>query len=158
LTPGPLLFQKHIDIVYGIFISMLLINILVLGIGKVAVKWAALISNVPKEIMFSVVFILCVFGCYASSNLLFDVWVMAFVGGFGYLMLIFGLPQAPFVIAFILSPLFENGLRRSLIMSSGDLSVFVKQPIALVFLLLTVFTICLIAWGKRNKGTLSLKK
>jgi putative tricarboxylic transport membrane protein len=158
LTPGPLLFQKHIDIVYGIFIAMLLINVLVLGIGKIAVKWAALISHVPKEIMFSVVFILCVFGCYASSNLLFDVWVMIFVGGFGYLMLIFGLPQAPFVIAFILSPLFENGLRRSLIMSGGDLSVFVKQPIALAFILLTVVTIVFIAWGKRNKGKLSLKK
>jgi putative tricarboxylic transport membrane protein len=105
-----------------------------------------------------VVFILCVFGCYASSNLLFDVWVMIFVGGFGYLMLIFGLPQAPFVIAFILSPLFENGLRRSLIMSGGDLSVFVRQPIALAFLLLTLVTIVFIAWGKTKKQKLSPAK
>jgi putative tricarboxylic transport membrane protein len=57
LTPGPLLFQKHIDVIYGIFIAMIVINTLVLGIGKIVVKWAALISRVPKEIMFSVVFI-----------------------------------------------------------------------------------------------------
>jgi putative tricarboxylic transport membrane protein len=151
LSPGPLLFQKHIDIIYGIFMAMLVINVLMFCIGKVAVKWAALISHIPKEIMFSVVFILCVFGCYASNNLLSDVWVMVFIGGFGYLMLIFGLPQAPFVIAFILSPLFENALRRSLIISSGDLTIFIKHPIALVFLLLTVFTVFFIAWGKRKK-------
>ena len=151
LSPGPLLFQKHIDIIYGIFMAMLVINVLMFCIGKVAVKWAALISHIPKEIMFSVVFILCVFGCYSSNNLLSDVWVMVFIGGFGYLMLIFGLPQAPFVIAFILSPLFENALRRSLIISSGDLTIFIKHPIALVFLLLTVFTVFFIAWGKRKK-------
>ena len=131
--------------------AMLVINVLMFCIGKVAVKWAALISHIPKEIMFSVVFILCVFGCYSSNNLLSDVWVMVFIGGFGYLMLIFGLPQAPFVIAFILSPLFENALRRSLIISSGDLTIFIKHPIALVFLLLTVFTVFFIAWGKRKK-------
>jgi putative tricarboxylic transport membrane protein len=151
LSPGPLLFQKHIDIIYGIFMAMLVINVLMFCIGKVAVKWAALISHIPKEIMFSVVFILCVFGCYASNNLLSDVWVMVFIGGFGYLMLILGLPQAPFVIAFILSPLFENALRRSLIISSGDLTIFIKHPIALVFLLLTVFTVFFIAWGKKKK-------
>ena len=151
LTPGPLLFQKHIDIIYGLFMAMLVINVLMFCVGKIAVKWAALISHIPKEIMFSVVFILCVFGCYASNNLLSDVWVMIFIGGFGYLMLILGLPQAPFVIAFILSPLFENALRRSLIISSGDLTIFYKHPIALVFLLLTVITVFFIAWGKRKK-------
>lgn len=151
LSPGPLLFQKHIDIIYGLFMAMLVINVLMFCVGKIAVKWAALISHIPKEIMFSVVFILCVFGCYASNNLLSDVWVMIFIGGFGYLMLILGLPQAPFVIAFILSPLFENALRRSLIISSGDLTIFYKHPIALVFLLLTVITVFFIAWGKRKK-------
>jgi len=151
LTPGPLLFQKHIDIIYGIFIAMLVINVFVLGIGKIALKWAARISHVPKEIMFSVVFILCAFGSYASNNLMFDVWVMTIIGGVGYLMRISGLPQAPFVIAFILSPLFENGLRRSLIMSQGDLSVFITQPIALTFLLLTLFSVIFILWGKKKE-------
>ena len=66
-------------------------------------------------------------------------------------MLISGLPQAPFVIAFILSPLFENGLRRSLIMSQGDLTVFVTQPIALAFLLLTLFSVVFIVWGKKKE-------
>jgi putative tricarboxylic transport membrane protein len=155
LTPGPLLFVKHIDIIYGIFIAMIVINFIVFGIGKMALKWAALINRVPREVMFPIVFILCVFGSYASNNMLFDVWLMLIIGGMGYFMLMFGLPQAPFVIAFILSPLFEGGLRRSLIMSQGDLTVFVTQPIALTFLLLTLFSIIFILRGKKKELALS---
>jgi len=73
----------------------------------------------------------------------------------GYFMLMFGLPLAPFVIAFILSPLFEDGLRRSLIMSQGDLTVFVTQPIALTFLILTLFSIIFILRGKKKELALS---
>lgn len=150
LTPGPLLFTKHIDIIYGIFIAMIFTNAVVFSIGKFGIRWAALTSRVPKEILFPIVFILCVFGGYAVNNNLFDVWVMIVIGGFGYFMMTFELPPAPFVIAFILSPLFENGLRRALIMSSGDLSVFVTHPISLVFLVLTLLSVIFLAWSKKK--------
>ncbi len=151
LTPGPLLFTKHVDIIYGIFIAMIVTNAVVFVIGKFGIKGAALTSRVPTEILFPVVFILCAFGSYAVNNNLFDIWVMIIVGGFGYFMVTFGLPPAPFVIAFLLSPLFENGLRRALIMSSGDVSVFVTHPISLAFLLLTLLTIVLLTRSKMKE-------
>ena len=151
LTPGPLLFTKHVDIIYGVFIAMILTNAVVFGIGKFGIRGAALTSRIPKEILFPVVFVLCAFGTYAVNNNVFDVWVMIIIGGFGYFMMRFGLPQAPFVIAFILSPLFENGLRRALIMSSGDISVFVTHPISLAFLVLTAFSILVITWSKKKE-------
>jgi putative tricarboxylic transport membrane protein len=151
LTPGPLLFTKHVDIIYGIFIAMIVTNAVVFVIGKFGIKGAALTSRIPTEILFPVVFILCAFGSYAVNNNLFDVWVMIIIGGFGYFMVTFGLPPAPFVIAFLLSPLFENGLRRALIMSSGDVSVFVTHPISLAFLLLTLFTIVLLTRSKMKE-------
>jgi putative tricarboxylic transport membrane protein len=150
LTPGPLLFQKHINIIYGIFMAMLVINVVVLGVGKVTLKWAAMTSRIPKEVLFPIVFILCAYGSYAVHNNLFDIWVMVFVGGLGYIMRVHDIPQAPFVIAFILSPLFENGLRRSLIMSRGDLTVFFTHPISLAFLLLTVLTIVFLVRTKKK--------
>ena len=152
LTPGPLLFQKHVNIIYGIFVAMLVINVVVLAIGKIAVRWAALTSRVPKEILFPIVFILCTFGSYAVNNSLFDVWVMIAVGGLGYLMRIFKLPQAPFVIAFILSPLFENGLRRALIMSRGNFLAFFSHPIADVFFALTILSIVVMLLGKKKEA------
>ena len=151
LTPGPLLFTKHVDIIYGIFIAMIVTNAVVFVIGKFGIKGAALTSRVPTEILFPVVFILCAFGSYAVNNNIFDIWVMIIVGGFGYFMVTFGLPPAPFVIAFLLSPLFENGLRRALIMSSGDVSVFVTHPISLAFLLLTLLTIVLLTRSKMKE-------
>jgi putative tricarboxylic transport membrane protein len=152
LTPGPLLFQKHVNIIYGIFVAMLVINVVVLGIGKIAVRWAALTSRAPKEILFPIVFILCTFGSYAVNNSLFDVWVMIAVGGLGYIMGIFKLPQAPFVIAFILSPLFENGLRRALIMSRGNFLAFFSHPIADVFFALTIISIVVMLLGKKKEA------
>jgi putative tricarboxylic transport membrane protein len=151
LTPGPLLFTKHVDIIYGIFIAMILTNVVVFAIGKFGIKGAALTSRIPTEILFPVVFVLCAFGSYAVNTNVFDVWVMIIIGGFGYFMVRFGLPPAPFVIAFLLSPLFENGLRRALIMSSGDVSVFVTHPISLAFLLLTLLTIVLLTRSKMKE-------
>ena len=86
------------------------------------------------------------------NNSLFDVWVMIAVGGLGYLMGIFGLPQAPFVIAFILSPLFENGLRRALIMSRGNFLAFFSYPIADLFFLLTIVSILAMLISKRKES------
>jgi len=151
LTPGPILFQKHINIIYGIFIAMLLTNIVVFFVGKLFISRATLVLHVPKEILFSIVFVLCMFGSYAFNNNLFDVWVMVVIGALGYLMMRFELPQAPFVIAFILSTMFERGLRRSLIMSKGDFSVFLTHPISLIFILLTIATIFFGFWRRKKK-------
>jgi putative tricarboxylic transport membrane protein len=130
---------------------MIVTNAVVFVIGKFGIRWSALTSRIPKEILFPMVFVLCAFGSYAVNNNIFDIWVLVVMGGLGYFMTKFGLPQAPFVIAFILSRLFEDGLRRTLIMSSGDLTVLVRHPISLAFLILTAVSIVAISWGKRKK-------
>ncbi len=151
LTPGPLLFQKHVNIIYGIFIAMIFINLIVLIVGRFGIKWVAMTSRIPKEVLFPIVFVLCVFGAYSVNNNIFDIWAMIMMGIFGYIMLKFGLPQAPFVIAFLLSPMFEDGLRRTLIMSEGDLTIFFSHPIALVFLAMTVVVVIIMGSGKNKK-------
>lgn len=151
LTPGPLLFQKHAPVIYGIFIAMIVINFVLLGVGKIALRFASLTSRVPTEMLFPIVFILCVFGSYAINSNLFDVWVMIIIGGVGYLMKLTDLPTEPFIIAFILCPLFENGLRRALITSGGDLTVFVTNPISLFFLVLTLLSVFFLLFSKQKE-------
>lgn len=150
LTPGPLLFQKHAPVIYGIFIAMVVINFIMFGVGKIALRWVSLTSRISTEILFPIVFILCVFGSYAINSSLFDVWVMIIIGGVGYLMKLTDLPTEPFIIAFILCPLFENGLRRALIMSGGDITVFVTNPISLLFIVLTLISIWFLVFSKRK--------
>jgi putative tricarboxylic transport membrane protein len=71
---------------------------------------------------------------FASGNAAFDVLVMAVFGALGYVWRKFGYELAPLVLAFVLGPLLENNLRKSLILSQGDFSIFIEKPISAVCL------------------------
>ena len=92
--------------------------------------------RVPNQVLFPIVLALSFTGVYVATNNLFDVGVMLGFGVLGYAMNKFGFPVAPLLIGFILGPIVEVGLRQSLIIGRGDLSVFVRQPISAVFLAL----------------------
>jgi putative tricarboxylic transport membrane protein len=144
LKPGPILFQQNIDIIYGIFVGIMLSSLAMLILGKMGIRLFAKIANVPNSILFPVVLVLCVFGTYAVDNKMFDVLVMIVMGLLGYFMLLTELPAAPFLIAFILGPMFEDNLRRSLLLSQGDLSILVRSPICWIFWVLTVLSVVLL--------------
>lgn len=145
LHPGPMLFKENMDIVSGIFIAMLAANVVLLFLGKILIKYSALTLAVPKDYLFSCIFILCVFGCYAVNNSIFDIGILLVMGVVGMLMKKFDLPLPPFIIAFVLSNLFENGLRRAMIAFGGNLIDIIKRPIPSVFIVLTlIFFLCLI--------------
>jgi len=63
---------------------------------------------------------------------------------FGYVLLRFGCEPAPLVLGFILGPLMEENLRRSLVISRGDPMVFLERPISAVLLAVTVAIVALI--------------
>ena len=88
------------------------------------------------------------------SNAVFDIYVMIAFGVVGYLMKKFDYEGAPLVLAFVLGPLLENNLRKSLIMSQGDFSVFFTRPLAAASLLVALFLLVspLIPWmGKKRR-------
>ena len=64
---------------------------------------------------------------------------MLIFGIMGYLMKKFGYEGAPLVLAFVLGPLMENNLRKSLIISQGDFSIFFTRPLAAASLILALF-------------------
>jgi len=136
IRPGPMLFRDNMDIVAGIFISLLAGNIALFFLGKLTIKYSALIIKVPKELLYSSIFVMCVFGSYAINNSIFDIWVFLAFGGFGFFMKKFELPLPAFIVAFILSTLFENGMRRALIAFDGNLITIAMRPIVAFFLLL----------------------
>lgn len=141
LRPGPILFQQNIDMIYGIFVGIMLSSVAMLLIGKAAIRLFSRISKVPVSLLLPAVLVFCVFGTYAVDNKMFDVLVMMIMGLIGYVMLIFRIPAAPFLIAFILGPMFEDNLRRSLLLSKGDLIILFRSPICWVFWAATVFSV-----------------
>ena len=148
LTPGPLLFQQNITVVYAIFMGIMLSSLFMLIMGHFSIKVFSRIADIPKKLLFPAVLILCFYGSYAVNNSMFDVFIMIVMGFLGYFMMSFDLPAAPFLIAFILGPMFEDNLRRSMLLSKGSISIFFRSPICWFFIALTVISVLLIV--RRN--------
>jgi putative tricarboxylic transport membrane protein len=153
LTPGPILFQQNIDIVYAIFCGLLLSSAFMLVWGKLGIQIFSRVADVPNSILFPAVLVMCVFGSYAVNTNMFDVLVMMLMGLVGFAMLKADIPVAPFLIAFVLGPMFEDNLRRSLVMSQGDPRIFVHNEITIFFLGLTLISLILLVRRNLKKPT-----
>lgn len=133
LTPGPLLFQDNITIIYAIFAGIMLSSLVLLVAGSLAIRHFAKIADIPRHILLPSVLLFCVFGSYAVQNQMFDVLMMFAFGLLGFVMTRIGMASAPFLIGFILGPLFEDNLRRSYLISE-DISIFFRSWICWFFI------------------------
>jgi putative tricarboxylic transport membrane protein len=141
LTPGPLLFTQNPDIVYGIFSSMLVANVLMLIVGLIGIRFFCRIIEVPKMLMIPIIIFLSVVGAYAINNSMFDVGIAI---AFGLLAFVLGkleIPTSPILLAIILGPMAETNLRKALLMYDNSWSFLYERPIALAFILLAIFSV-----------------
>jgi putative tricarboxylic transport membrane protein len=141
LQPGPMMFINNPDIIYGLFMGLMISSIFLFLIGSVAIRAFRHIANVPQVILFPSIMVLCVYGVYAVNNSIFDIGVMFVMGVLGYVMLRKSIPAAPFLIAFILGPLLEDNFRQAMLMSSGSPEVLLRGPITWFFWTLTIITL-----------------
>jgi len=157
LRPGPLMFQDNLSLIYALFMGIMLSSFYLLVVGKLSIKAISRIADVPRQRLFPIVLVLCVFGTYAVNNTIFDVGVMFLMGALGFAMLKLAIPAAPFLIAFILGPLLEDNFRQSLLISKGDYGVFFSTGICWFFWALTLLSIVFLTWQHmRSKDPLAL--
>ena len=135
ISPGPLIFEKNGALMYGIFASCIVANVVMLVMERAALPVFTRLLAVPKDILLPVILCLCTVGAFGASNNVFDVQTMFLLGLLGVLFRKAGLPLSPCLIAYILGPTFEENLRRALIMNDGALLPFVTRPISVFFLL-----------------------
>ncbi|MEK6235900.1 MAG: tripartite tricarboxylate transporter permease, partial [Planctomycetales bacterium] len=144
LQPGPLLFEQKPDLVYVIMASVLAANCFMFLFMVASVGVLSKLMYVPRAHLLPVVLVFCVVGSFALSNRMFDVWVMLAFGAIGLLMDKTGIPLAPFVIGFVLTPVGEKHLVAGLMLHKGsytqiagltmqDGGVSVTSPFALLF-------------------------
>ena len=138
LQPGPLLMVQNPGLFWGIVASMYIGNIMLLILNLPLIGLWTQVLKVPYKILFPLILLFCLIGVYSISNAIFDIYVMIAFGLLGYLMRKFGYEPAPLVLAFVLGPMMENNLRKSLIISSGDFSIFVTRPISITCLALAL--------------------
>jgi TctA family transporter len=138
IQPGPSVITNQPELFWGLTVSMLLGNLIlvILNVPLVSI-WVRLIS-IPKQILFPLIFALCVYGSYVVNHNVDDIVIMLALGLLGYVFYILEIQPAPLMLGYVLGPLFEEYFRRSMTVSRGSFEPFVTQPICVVLLLLIV--------------------
>ncbi|MDJ0827420.1 MAG: tripartite tricarboxylate transporter permease [Rhodobacter sp.] len=138
LRPGPLLFTESPDFVWGLIGSMYVANVATVILNLAMIPIFIRVLAMPFTLLTPIIFVLCVLGVFATTDRMFDTWIMLILGVGGYLMRKLNYPVAPAVLAIVLGPLAERSLRQSLISSQGDVTTFVTRPISLTCVLLAL--------------------
>ncbi|HTO99287.1 MAG TPA: tripartite tricarboxylate transporter permease [Myxococcales bacterium] len=138
LQPGPLLMLDHPEIVWGFIASMYIAAMLSMILNMFAIPLWTQILKIPFTVQVPLIVFLCYIGGYTENNTLFTMWMVLLFGVIGFLFKKFGYPLSPLVVAIVLGDDTESSFRRSLIMSSGDPSVFFTRPVSLFLLLLAL--------------------
>jgi putative tricarboxylic transport membrane protein len=153
IRPGPLLLQEHPDLFWGVVASMFIGNAILLALNLPLIGFWARLLKVPYRYLAVIIVVICVIGAYSVNYTSFDVGAMAVFGVLGYLIRKGGFPAAPLILAMILGPILERSLQQSLIMSGGDLSIFINRSISVTLLaaggLLILKPIVFWLWKKR---------
>jgi len=136
LQPGPLLFQKNPDFVWGVIASMYIGNIMLLIMNIACIPLFVKILKIPNSLLFPLIMVFATVGVYSVDGNIFDVWMLYVFGVMGYFMKKFDMPPAPVVLSVVLGPMIERALRQSLTMSLGSYDIFFTRPISAVLLLL----------------------
>lgn len=152
LTPGPTLFKNNLDLIYGIMISLLVINIFMYIQGRYFIKLFAQVNKIPMQAMIPVLFVLCVVGVFVANNSMFDVKVILVFGFISYLAAKLKLPVTPLLLGIVLGPMAEQNFRRALALSKGSGMIFFTKPISLFFLILVVLTIVMSVFKNRKEA------
>jgi putative tricarboxylic transport membrane protein len=130
LVPGPMLFVQHADIVFDLYVGLGVSVIALLVAGYAFMPPCIWLVNRPKSYLMAFIFALLVSGVYAIEYSLFQVGVALCFGALGYGMRYFRLPFLPMVLGVVLGFLIESNYRRALVLSDGDYSAFVTDPIS----------------------------
>ncbi len=155
ITPGPQVMVEHPDLFWGVIASMWVGNamLLILNLPLVGI-WIRLLS-VPYRLLYPVILVFCCIGVYSVNNSSFDVMLTAAFGVAGALFKYLDLSPSPAILGLVLGPVLEENLRRALMLSRGNLSIFVTRPISLALLILAAVLVVVLsmpAWRARKSA------
>lgn len=130
ITPGPLLFQKQPDVVWGLIASLYLANVVLLLLNIPLVGLFTRMLTLPMWLLLPTVVMVSFVGVYAINHSTFDLLVMVGFGVLGYLLRKLDIPVVPIVLGLLLGTEMENNYRRALSISGGDTGILFSSTIA----------------------------
>ncbi|MBU5266843.1 tripartite tricarboxylate transporter permease [Virgibacillus proomii] len=140
INPGPLLFQDHPEVFWGVVASMYIGNIFLLILNLPLIPYIAKILKIPRPLLISLIIMFCMIGVYSISFNVFDLYLLLAFGLIGYLFRLYAFPAPPFILAFILGGMMEQSLRQALTISNGDYMILLESPIAIGLFIISLLT------------------
>jgi TctA family transporter len=134
IQPGPQIINEQPELVWGVIASMWVGNLMLLVINLPLIGiWVSMLK-VPYRLLFPAILLFCCIGAFGVNNNVMDIWLMLGCAIIGYFFIKVKVETAPLLLGLILGPQLEENLRRAMMLSDGDFSVFVTRPISAVLL------------------------
>lgn len=146
LTPGPRLFVEQSDFVWGLIGSFYVSNFFAVIVNIAFIPLFIWMLRMPFTVLAPLIFVLSVVGGYAAMQDMFDIWLLLIFGFGAFFLRKFDYPVAPAVLAIVLGPIAEPTLRQSLLLSSGDPSIFFSRPISAPIMIIAIILILMPAF------------
>lgn len=143
LQPGPLLFEKEPALVWGVIASMYIGNIILAIVNIPLAKILVRVLAVPGRILYPIVLGLAFVGVFSVSNSGFDFYILILFGLLGIVFVLLNIPTAPMILGAIIGNTMEQSFRQSLILSDGNMGIFIASPITKLLLLATIGFLCM---------------
>ncbi len=151
IQPGPQVMTSNPSLFWGLIASMWIGNLMlvILNLPLIGI-WVQLLK-VPYRFLYPAILVFCCIGVYSINNNSFDVTMTAAFGVVGYLFYKLRCEPAPLILGFILGPMMEENLRRAMLLSRGDATVFFTRPLSLTLLLMAAALVVIVALPQINK-------
>jgi len=138
LRPGPMIFQQTPEILYAVYVTFILANVILIPFGVMAIKAGSQMLRVPRNMLMPAILMFCIVGSFAINNTAFDVGIMLGTGALAYFMEANDIPVAPAVLGLVLGRLLEDSFMVSMIKSEWDLTVFFHRPVSAILGVVTI--------------------
>ena len=135
IAPGPQVMTQKPDLFWGMIASMWVGNLMLVILNLPLIGMWVQFLKIPYRLLFPGICLFCCIGAYSLNNAPFDVYIVGLFGMFGYYCSKWGCEPAPLILGFVLGPLMEENLRRAMLISRGDATVFFTRPISLGMLI-----------------------
>ncbi len=144
IQPGPQVMTSNPELFWGLIASMWIGNAMLVILNLPLIGMWVKLLTVPYRWLFPAIVLFCAIGVYSTNNNSFDVWIVALFGLIGYIFIKLGCEPAPLLLGLILGPMMEEYLRRAMLISRGDWSVFVTRPISASLLVVAAIMLVIV--------------
>jgi TctA family transporter len=145
IQPGPQVMTSNPQLFWGLIASMWVGNLMLVILNLPLIGMWIKLLTVPYRWLFPAIVLFCAIGVYSTNNNTFDVWMVGIFGFIGYMFIKLGCEPAPLLLGFILGPMMEENLRRALLLSRGDWSVFLTRPLSAGLLAAALLLVVIVA-------------